>query len=73
MNVIGKELKLFFLVGLVMMLGMQVGFHVNKTLGLTIVYLCFPVAAYAFFKGQIKFFKKLRESKKDSPSDSSSS
>ena len=60
MNIIRDELKLFFIAWAAMMLGLLIGFHINKTLGIVIGFICIPIAGYAVIKGQIKFFKKLK-------------
>ena len=68
MNVIRDELKLFFIAWAVMMLGLLIGFHVNKTLGIVIGFICIPIAGYAVIKGQIKFFKKLKSHRDENDS-----
>lgn len=60
MNIIRNELKLAFIAWAMMMLGILIGFHINKTLGIVIGFICIPIAGYAVIKGQIKFFKKLK-------------
>ena len=68
MNVIPGELKLLFIAWVSMMLGLLIGFHVNKTMGIVIGFVCVPIAGYAVVIGQIKFFKKLKAHRNESSS-----
>ena len=61
MSIIGKELGLFIVVGLVMKLGVWIGTNINETLGISIGFICFPVATFIFFRMQKKVFKHWKE------------
>ena len=75
MNIIGKELVVFFLAWVVMMSSTWVSAHINQTLGVVIDFICIAIAAYAFFIGQRKLFKywKAKGLFRDKPSDSNDS
>ena len=60
MKAINFELKLALAAWAGVMFGLLIGFHVNQTLGITIGFICIPVAIYAVIKGQVKFLKKLK-------------
>lgn len=68
MKIVHDELKLFGVALLVGMIGMQIGFHVDETFGIAIVFICIPIAGYAVIKGQIKFFKKLKSHRDENDS-----
>ena len=57
MNVIHKELKLLFSALGMMFIGFFIGIYINETVGITMVFILFPVAVYAFYKGQMKMLK----------------
>jgi len=62
MKAINFELKLAMAAWAGAMLGALIGFHVSRTLGSAISFICILVGLYAVIKGQIKFFKKLKSS-----------